>query len=176
MKRNILPIAILLAFSILLTIVNYFWIQNNLSHLPPPWDQSAYLYMSLHEYEALSHGNIRQFIDIVLKQAPNLAPLFPITALPFFALFGLDIYTAYLANSLYLFILFLSVFFITEQLAGRKAAILSVFTVATFPAVIAFSRDYLFEFPLAAMTALSYLFLLKSEAFQKKKYSILLSD
>jgi len=69
MKKTILPIAILLAFAILLTVVNYFWIQSNLSHLPPPWDQSAYIYMSLHEYEALSHGNILQFIEIVLKQA-----------------------------------------------------------------------------------------------------------
>ena len=163
MKKNIFPIiAILLAFSILLTVVNYFWISNNLSHLPPPWDQSAYIYMGLHEYEALSNGNIRQFIDIVLKQAPNLAPLFPVTTIPFFALFGLDLYTAYLVNSIYLFILFLSVFFIAERMAGRTAAILPVFTVATFPAVIAFSRDYLFEFPLAAMTALSYLFFHKS--------------
>ena len=173
MKKNILPIAVILAVSIALTAVNYFWIKNNLSHLSPPWDQSAYIYMSLHEYEAIMKGNILQFIDIVIRQAPNLAPLFPFTAIPFLVFFGLDVYTAYLVNSIYMFILLVSVFFITEKIGGRKAASLSVFIVATFPAVIAFSRDYLFEFPLAAMTSLSYLFFLKSESFLNKKYSIL---
>jgi len=129
--------------------------------------------MTLHEYEVLLNENIFQFIKLVVTQAPNLAPLFPATGIPFVALFGLNIYTAYLVNSIYLFILLLSVFFITERLGGRKAAALSVFAVATFPAVIAFSRDYLFEFPLAALTALSYLFLLKSDSFKNRWTSIL---
>jgi 4-amino-4-deoxy-L-arabinose transferase-like glycosyltransferase len=173
-KNNTLPIiALLLAFSILLTWVNYVWIKNNLSHLPPMWDQADYLFMSLYEYETLRGGNIFQFIKVVLTQAPNLAPLLPVTTIPFYILFGLSLQTAYLVNSLYLFILMVSVFFITDRMADRKAAMLSVFAVATFPAVIAFSRDYLFEFPLAALTALSYLFFLKSESFSDKKYSIL---
>lgn len=174
MKKNTFYIiAILFVFSVLLTVVNYFWIKNNLYHLSPPWDQSAYIYMTLHEYEVLLNGNIFQFIKLVITQAPNLAPLFPATGIPFVALLGVNVYTAYLVNSIYLFILLLSVFFIADRVGGRKAAALSVFAVATFPAVIAFSRDYLFEFPLDALTALSYLFLLKSESFKNRWASIL---
>ena len=91
-------IALLCFFTLILTFTNYFWIKNNLYHLPTPWDQSAYINMSLNEYEALRHGDVIQFIKIVLKQAPNLAPLFPVTTIPFFVIFGLDIYAAYLAN------------------------------------------------------------------------------
>jgi len=171
-KKSMHIIAILFFFSLLLTVVNYFWIKNNLSHLPPPWDQSAYMYMSLNEYEMLRQGNIIQFVKTVITQAPNIAPLFPVIVIPFFMLFGVSIQTAYLVNGLYLFILFVSVFFAAEKIAGEKAAFVAVFLVSTFPAVIAYSRDFLFEFPLAALMALSYLFFLKSDSFAVRKHSV----
>ena len=166
-------VAILLLFSIFLTAVNYFWIKNNLSHLPPPWDQSAYIALSINDYDALRSGQLLKFVKIVQNQAPTLAPLFPITTAPLYFLFGVDRHVAYIANGIYLFILFLSVFFITERLAGKKAAVLSIFLVATFPAIIVYPRDYLFEFPSASLIALSYLFFLKSESFKDLRHSIL---
>jgi hypothetical protein len=166
-------IAVLFIFSFLLTVVNYLWINKNLSHVPPPWDAAAYMDISLHDYYGLVKGNPLQGINTILKQAPCQAPLFPLTSVPFYIVFGPDIAVAYLTNFIYLFILFISVYCITEGLSGEKAGFLAVFLIATFPAVIAYSRDYLFEFPLAAMVALSYLFLIKSELFQDKKYSIL---
>ena len=172
MKKNTLPITILLVFSIALTVVNYVWIRNNLSHIPPPWDSAFYIYMALNNYGSL-HDGLMPFVRTVLRQAPNLAPLFPLTAVPFFALFGTDISVAYLTNSVYLFILFVSVFFISGRVAGKKAGWISVFLIATFPAVTAFSRDFLFEFPLAALTAFSYWLFLESESFRKRSASIL---
>ncbi|MGD0280881.1 MAG: glycosyltransferase family 39 protein [Dissulfurispiraceae bacterium] len=88
-------------------------------------------------------------------------------------IFGVSIQTAYLVNGLYLFILFVGVFFTAETIAGKMAAFVSVFLVATFPAIIAYSRDFLFVFPLAALTSLSYLFLLKSDSFAVRKHSVL---
>ena len=153
--------------------MNYLWIKNNLCHLPPRWDQSDYMYMSLHEYETFLKGNIFQFLKVIITQAPVVAPLFPVTAIPFFALSGLDICAAYLVNFLYLFILLLSVFFIAKRSGTTGTGFFSVYLVATFPAVIAFSRDFLYEFPLAALTALSYLFFQKSESFEKTRESVL---
>lgn len=166
-------IAFLFVFSLLLTFMNYLWINKNLANVPPPWDAAAYMNLSLNDYDVLRGGDLLQGIKTVLKQAPSQAPLFPLTSTPFYMLFGPDITIAYLTNFIYLFILFSSVYFITEGLAGKKAGFLSFFLVATFPAVIAYSRDYLFEFPLAAMVALSYLFFIKSDLFQNKKYSVL---
>ncbi|HWR59800.1 MAG TPA: glycosyltransferase family 39 protein [Thermodesulfovibrionales bacterium] len=172
-KKSLYNIAILSLVSLLLALINYFWIKHNLSHLPPPWDQAAYMYMSLNEHEMLRHGNIIQFIELVLKQAPHIAPLFPVTVIPFFMFLGPSVQTAYLANSFYLFILLVSVFFMAERIADRKSAFVAVFLVATFPAVIAYSRDFLFEFPLAALTSLSYLFFLKSDSFEERTSSVL---
>lgn len=163
----------LFLLSLILTFINYIWIRNNLSHLPPPWDQAAYINMSLNDYHALEQGHLRQLMKTILRQAPTHAPLFPATTVPFFFIFGVEISTAYIANFTYIFILLLSIFLITEGMAGKKAATLSVFLISTFPAVVAFSRDYLFEFPLAALTALSYLFLLKSDSFRNGRYAIL---
>lgn len=171
--RPLYTIAILFLISSLLTVVNYFWIKHNISYLPPPWDQSAYIYMSLHEYDILRQGDIIQFVKTIMTQAPHIAPLFPITVIPFFMLFGVSIQTAYLVNGLYLFILLVSVFFAAEKIAGKKGAFVAVFLVSTFPAVIAYSRDFLLEFPLAALTALSYLFFLKSDSFEVRKHSVL---
>jgi len=174
MSRKLLYIiSSLFLFSLILTVVNYFWITHNLSHLPPPWDQSAYMHMSIHKYEILRQGNVVEFLKTVWTQAPHIAPLFPITVIPFFMLFGISVQTAYLANSLYLLILLVSVFFIAERIEGTNTAFVAVFLVATFPAVIAYSRDFLFEFPLASLTALSYLFFLWSDSFAARKPSVL---
>ena len=131
------------------------------------------MHMSLHEYQILRQGDVILLVKTIMTQAPHIAPLFPVTVMPFFMLFGISIQTAYLVNGLYLFILLLSVFFAAEKIAGRKAAFIAAFLVATFPAVIAYSRDFLLEFPLAALTALSYLFFLKSDSFALRKYAVL---
>lgn len=172
-KQTWLVLSALLAFSILYTLINSIWIRNNILHVPPLCDTAWYLYMSLNDYDALWNVNLFHFLTTFINQDPYHAPLFPATSIPFLMIFGPDINAAYFVNGIYLFILLYSVFHITEELSGRKAAILSAFFIATFPAVIAFSRDYLFEFPLAALTALSYLFLIRSDSFSRRKYSIL---
>ncbi|MFZ3136758.1 MAG: glycosyltransferase family 39 protein [Thermodesulfovibrionales bacterium] len=173
-KQTWLVLSALLAFSILYTLINYLWIEKNISHLPPPWDPAWYIYMSLNNYDALWNGNISEFLKTVMTQDPYHGPLFPAIGTSIFIIFGPNISAAYLINAVYLFILFSSVFFITEKIAGRKAAMLAVFITATFPTVTAASRDYLFEFPLAALTALSYLFLIRSDSFSRRKESVFL--
>jgi hypothetical protein len=173
-KQTWLVLSVLIAFSILYTLINYLWIEKNISHIPPPWDPAWYIYMSLNNYDALWNGNISEFLKTVMTQDPCHAPLFPAIGTLIFIIFGPDISAAYLINAIYLFILFSSVFFMTEKISGRKAAMLAVFITATFPTVTAASRDYLFEFPLAALTALSYLFLIRSDSFSKQKESVFL--
>ncbi len=176
MSEKIKPLHIIVLLclsSIILTWANHIWIKNNLSHLPITWDPSNYAYMTLFEYKTLHNGGLLQFLRTVQTQAPALAPLFPVTGVPFLFLFGLDLNNIYLANGIYLFILLTSVFFIAERISGRTAAIVASFSVATFPGIIAFSRDYFFEFPSAAMTALVYMFLLKTDSFRNKRASVL---
>lgn len=172
-RKKINTFIILLSVSLNLTLINYIWITNNLSNIPPPWDTAWYIYMSLNDYDALQSGGFSLLMKTSMEQDPYHAPLFLLTGIISFIMFGPDINTAYLVNGIYLFVLISSVFFITKRLAGEKAAVLSAFFIATFPAVIAYSRDYYLEFPLAALTALSYLFFIRSESFKSKKDSIL---
>ncbi|MBM4146297.1 MAG: phospholipid carrier-dependent glycosyltransferase [Nitrospira sp.] len=171
-RHSLYIIAILLALSIFLTLINHIWIENNFSRVPPPWDTAWYIYMGLNDYDSLWNGGSLRFIKTLLQQSPTHAPLLPASAVPFFILFGPDINTAYLVNGLYLFILFIAVYCITENLAGSKAAMLSIFCTATFPSVIALSRDFLLEFPLTALTSVSYLFFIRSDSFRSRKDSI----
>ncbi len=173
MKRYALQTFLLLSFAAILSYINHIWIRYNLSHIPPSWDQSFYIYLCLSEYDLLRNGDVWGFVKFIFQGSPWAGPLVPITTVPFYFIFGPDIQTAYVVNSLYLFILFLSVFFIGKRLSGTWAAVLSVFSCATFPAFIAYPRDYLYEFPLAALTALSYFFLFKSDSFRVRKYAVL---
>jgi 4-amino-4-deoxy-L-arabinose transferase-like glycosyltransferase len=172
-RHSLYIIALLLAISIVLTVINSIWIQNNITHIPPPWDSSWYIYMGLNDYDTLWNGNYLLFLKTFIMQDPYHAPLFPLPGIVFTRIFGPDIHYAYYSNCLYLFILFSAVFFTSRRLAGVKAGLLSVFFIATFPATIAYSRDYLSEFPLASLTALSYLYFLRSDSFQDRKAAIL---
>lgn len=173
-EKNIIfsNIMLPLSISIVLTYVNYIWIENNLLHIPPSWDQSFYIFLSLSEYDLLGNGDISGFFSFLLNKAPWAAPLVPVTTVPFYFIFGPEIKYAYLVNFLYLFILLSSVFSITKRLSNTKTALLSIFICATFPAFIVFPRDFLYEFPLASTIALSYLFLLKSNSFENRRNSI----
>ncbi len=77
-------------------------------------------------------------------------------------------------NTLFLFILLVSVYGIGSTLYDRNTGILSAFLVSFFPMVFGHSRNFLIDFPLAAMTALSFYLLFKTNKFQSRSYSILL--
>ena len=112
----------------------------------------------------------REFVRL----SPNVAPLFPLTTLPLYLLFGTSRLVAHLTNACYLGLLLAGVYLLGVYLHGRRAALLAVFCVATFPAVVNFSRDYLFEFPAAAVATLGLYALLRSEDFRHRSWCLCL--
>ena len=111
----------------------------------------------------------REFVHL----SPNVAPLFPLTTLPLYLLFGTSRLVAHLTSAGYLWLLLVGVYLLGVYLHGRRAALLAVFCVATFPAVVNFSRDYLFEFPAAAVATLGLYALLRSEDFRHRSWCLL---
>ena len=59
-----------------------------------------------------------------------------------------------MTNADYFLLLCLGVYLIGKRLYGRQTGLLAVLVVATFTAVVNFSRDYLLEFPAAALVTL----------------------
>ena len=149
------------------------WLERNILTMPPPWDQAFYLYMSLRYLDALAGGGLLTLAREFVHLSPNVAPLFPLTTLPLYLLFGTSRLVAHLTSVGYLWLLLVSVYLLGVYLHGRRAALLAVFCVATFPAVVNFSRDYLFEFPAAAVATLGLYALLRSEGFRHRSWCLL---
>ncbi len=168
-QRSLWVLVLLVVFY---TINNIFWLKRHLLAIPPPWDQAFYLYMGLRYLHALSDaGPLAMFKEFV-HLSSYAAPLFPLTTLPMYLLFGTSRLAAHLTNSFYLFLLLLGVYLLGKHVYGRKAGILATFFISTFTAIVNFSRDYLLEFPSAAFVTLGVYALLRSEDFRHRSWCL----
>lgn len=163
----------ILGLVIFFTINNINWAIKYIFPLPEMWDQASYLNTSLTNIKAWQDGGLLHLLNSVIYSSPYHAPLFPLTTLPFYLIWGLSKNTAYLTNSVYMFIMLLSTYLIGARLFLPKVGILAVFMLSTFTIFINFSRDYMLDFPMAAMFTWSLFCLIKAESFQDRKWSIL---
>jgi Dolichyl-phosphate-mannose-protein mannosyltransferase len=161
-------IAVLICFA----IGNVVWLSRHWLTLPPPWDQAFYLYMGLRYLHALvDYGpaaGLREFIRL----STDVAPLYPLTTVPLYLLFGPSRLVAYLTNIGYLGLLLWGIYLLGLHLYGRCAGLLAVFIAATFTATVNYSRDYLLEFPASAFVSLGMYALLRSEAFHHRPWCL----
>jgi len=151
---------------------NIFWLTRHLLTIPPPWDQAFYLYMGVRYLWALSdHGLValvREFIGL----SKDVAPLFPLTSVPLYLLFGPSRLVAHLTNAFYLFFVLGAVYLLGAYIYGRKAGLLAVFVMATFTATVNYSRDYLLEFPAMAFVTGALYACLRSEEFRQRPWCL----
>lgn len=156
----------------------WWWHQDT---LPPAWDQSIHLTYSLVYYGLfrLDWGTALVGVCTVSHYYP---PLTHLGALPFFALFGpsgaqlpgfdpADV--ACLANLLFLAVLLGATYGLGRLAFGRTAGLAAAALVSFYPLVFVLSREFLTDFPLTALTALTFYLLLRSEGFRQRKYALL---
>jgi hypothetical protein len=152
------------------SIGNVVWLSNHWLTFPPPWDQAFYLYMGLRYLHALvDYGPVAGFREFI-HLSTDVAPLYPLTSVPFYLLFGPSRLVAYLMNIGYLGLMLWGIYLLGAHLYGRRAGLLAVFIAATFTATVNYSRDYLLEFPATAFVTLGMYALLRSEAFRHRTW------
>jgi 4-amino-4-deoxy-L-arabinose transferase-like glycosyltransferase len=153
-------------------IGNIIWLGSHWLTFPPPWDQAFYLYMGLRYLHALlDYGPVAAFREFI-HLSTDVAPLYPLTTVPLYLLFGPSRLVAYLTNIFYLGLLLGGVYLLGAHLYGRSAGLLAAFIAATFTATVNYSRDYLLEFPATAFVTLAMYALLRSEAFRRRRWSL----
>ena len=162
----------LIALVIFCTIGNIVWLQRNLLTLPPPWDQAWYLRMSLRYYHSLWDGGPLLLFKEFVSLSPDTAPLFPLTTVPMYLLFGPTRLIAHLTNSCYLLLLLLAIYRLGEHIYGQRVGILAALFTATFTAVVNFSRDYMLEFPSAAFVTLGLCAMIRSDDFEQRSWAL----
>jgi 4-amino-4-deoxy-L-arabinose transferase-like glycosyltransferase len=156
------------------SIGNVVWLGRHWLAFPPPWDQAFYLYMGLRYLHALLDYGFGAGFREFLHLSTDVAPLYPLTTVPFYLLFGPSRLVAYLTNIGYLALLLSGIYLLGTHLYGRLAGLLAVFIMATFTATVNYSRDYLLEFPATVFVTLGLYALLRSEAFRHRAWCLLL--
>jgi 4-amino-4-deoxy-L-arabinose transferase-like glycosyltransferase len=151
---------------------NIFWLRRHSLTIPPPWDQAFYLYMGIRYLWALTDYGLGALISEFIKLSPDVAPLFPLTSLPLYVLFGPSRLVAYMTNAVYLLGLLWGVYLLGAHIYSRRAVILAAFTLATFTATVNYSRDYLLEFPATLFVTLAIYALVRSGEFQHRLWCL----
>lgn len=160
---------ILLFLSLFLILSNIIWLTRDT--LPPAWDQAGHLLRSYEYFKAIERLDSSLLSDL-MNISNFYPPLFYISSYPFYKISGMSSDSGCLTNSIFLIILIFSTYGIANNLYGRSTGILSSFLVSTYHVVFTHSREYLLEISLVSMVALSVYFLIKSDDFKVRKYSI----
>jgi hypothetical protein len=151
---------------------NIVWLTRHFLTIPPPWDQAFYLYMGLRYLRAFSDHGLGALVREFMHLSPDVAPLFPLTSLPLYLLFGPSRFVAYMTNALYLFLLLSGVYLLGAYIYGRRAGILAAFVMATFTATVNYSRDYLLEFPATSFVTLGLYAFIRSAEFRHRPWCL----
>lgn len=97
-------------------------------------------------------------------------PLFSLSSLPLFFLFGTSPDIACMTNIIYLAILILSIYKIGKILCCANAGLLATFIIMTYPIVFGLSRWYVNSFASLSLISLSAYYLIKAEGTKEFRY------
>ncbi len=170
MGRSLLVGGVLAAFVLFHAVNNWRWLTSNVTILG--WDVPSHLGTSF-IYDSILHPFSLRTLFTAITWHPNRPPLFFLSTVPLYRLFGVSTDVGTMVNVLYLAVLIGSVYGIGQRLGGRRVGLLAAFVVATLPMVYALSRFYYLELALTAMVALSIYLLLASERFENRAVSLL---
>jgi len=151
--------------------INWSWLSTNVNVVG--WDRPRHLIESLVYNDILEQISLTSLFE-ALTYSGYYPPLFHLSIVAFYRLFGVSMDVAAMVNTVYLIILLVSAYGIGREVGGKGVGLLTAFITSTLPMVLAMSRYTYIEFSLTAMVALSVWLLLLSEGFSHKRYSLLL--
>lgn len=161
---------------------NLFWLSYNVT--PPDWDEAGHVMTAMRHHNAID--NFIHQNDFSIKSWRHFAgtlvginsyvypPLFHFTASFMLFLTSDDPRISLaMANVLFSGILIFSLYKIGSKIHNEQTGLLSVLLILLYPIIFGLSRLVMIDFALIAMTALSIYFLLYSEEFHNKTYTVL---
>jgi hypothetical protein len=163
--------ALLVALAALaLAALNIWWVEAYRSGFPFDIDESGYTAFGLVDRLGLHNGGLHGWWDAIQGQ-PTFAPLIPaLTSLTVAVKPG--VLNGFAVLTAFLFVLALAAYCIGECLAGPRLGALAALVSATMPGVFAFSREYVFALPTAALLACAVFATLKSDGMKKRWWAI----
>jgi 4-amino-4-deoxy-L-arabinose transferase-like glycosyltransferase len=148
----------------------------HLDDVPPSYDQSHYLDVTLHYLRGFDAAGLRGLHGAMVSPLndPGRAPLYSLLMMPFFAVFGASLNSGLALNLVLWPVLLLSVAEIGRILFDRRVGLLAMFLTAAVPLMIGLSHEALQDFLLATLATLAIVLLLRSRAFESTAVSVCL--
>ena len=163
LNRRILIAIFLLFFVSIVLVRNTYFIRMDTG---PKLSDNQYI-RSLYYYRAF-------FMDEDLNLRANFyPPIVYLTTQIYYFLLGAGYEVGRFSMSFYMLIFLLAMFGIGYELGGAFSGAATMALAASSPYILDISVRYFLDFPCAAMVAVSLYFLLKTDKFQNRKYSLL---
>lgn len=160
--------AVLCILFIATLMYNLIWLGMN--KLPPSWDPSAHLMLSLAYYNVLTHPTF-DMIGRLVSISNYYPPFYHFSTAVMYFFFGKSMNTAILTNTVFYGILLASVYGLGKKLFNKETGVFAAVLITLYPSIFSLQRIYMLEIPLAALVALSIYLLVLSEKFKNLKYA-----
>ncbi len=140
----------------------------------PVWDEQHYMRMATEFYRLLQNPTLSTPSDM-LQVVPFRQPGYPLLMQPFLFFFGLSnsYFWAQITNGVLYVVSIFGIYFIAKNYLSKLASFLAAFIFAFYGWTLLHVHLTYSETATSAMSILTILFLIKSNYFQNRKYSIL---
>lgn len=152
------------------------WIVLKQDNVPFCYDEGGIYATSRIYYHDLIENftwNLKKLFYLYWVTTPFYPPLYMLSHLPLFFLFGKSQDVAAMTNTIFLAILIFSIYGIGKKIKDEQTGLFASIIVSTFPVIFGFSRTDFAVIALASLVTLSIYLLLKTENFINREYTIL---
>ncbi|HXZ62448.1 MAG TPA: glycosyltransferase family 39 protein [Acidimicrobiales bacterium] len=159
------------AVALLLAVLDVVWLVHFQAHGPLNGDEAGYMAMAARDTHALTGGGpgslVRAFVDQRYE-----APFAPLVASIVMSVFGISAVVGLTTLALFAVVLVLATYGVARAVVGPPWAALAALVTGCMPAVLAFSRDFEFAVPSAAVLTVGLWALLRSDGFKSLGWSV----
>ncbi len=151
---------------------NAYWRHwNHLDEMPVMWDEAHFEAMSIRLNNAMREG-LAETARVYVNYSPDQAPFLPLSTSFLYFLLPAKTETALVANSIYVAVLLLSIYFLAAHLSQRLAGLLACAGLIAIRPMLEFTRLFRTETALTALVTLTVLCLVKSSRFRKPWWAL----
>jgi len=171
-KTSSIYVILLALIVVFFMVTNLIWLSRD--SLPPAWDQSGHLFLSLKYYRVIANAHSLASFNDFFSVSHYYPPLFHLCAVGIIFLCGFSEHNLIMVNFIFLILLTISLYGIGKRLFNRRVGIMAVVLCLFYPIIFALSREYLLDFALVSMVSVVVYLILKSEGGLKSPGNIVL--
>jgi hypothetical protein len=156
--------------ALLLAALNLWWVMRFREGYPFDIDEAGYTVFGLIDYFGLRDNGLEGWWSAIQNQ-PTFAPLVP--ALTSFLVYvDPGVMNGFMVLTAFLVVLTMAIYGIGAQLAGPRLGAFAALVTATMPGAFAFSREYVYALPTAALLACAIYALIRSDGLRLRRWAI----